>query len=327
MILHPINNPKEKLCEGKKATIGVFDDLIKDTNTSLLDQNHAIFPDRRFKRKSWIFTGIYTKDLYIGFAIVDAGYLAKAFSYVYIPSKNIHFEHGIDKVFGMKKDFSANLNEAWKLGNYEINKTGKEISFTCKTKDYSLDIKLNLNANGLSFVCPSEPVDRPFHFTYKNHLLPVQIKFKTKNETIQRNDLFASLDYSKGYPPHKTNWNWMSFTGQANQQYHCGINLVDQFNDNMENFMWMDNERIELGNVVFDLPAKPEKSKWVVESSDTKLYLTMNPIGFRKEHINLKWIKSKFIQVFGQIEGSFQYQNKTYHLNGHGVMEDHQAIW
>ena len=53
----------------------------------------------------------------------------------------------------------------------------------------------------------------------------------------------------------------------------------------------------------------------------------MQGIGNRKEHINLRFLKSKFIQVFGSIQGRIRYQGNWKKFSGQGVMEEHEAIW
>ncbi len=306
---------------------GVYHDSVQITNTNEWDGTKAWKSTRRWQRKSWIFAGAYSAEIYVGFAIVDAGFLGKAFCYVYFPQSGQILEHGTDRPFAFSSDFNADLNSHWKLGRYEIYSQGDEMYFKFTGKKFSLNMQCRNNDNGLSFLCPSSGGKRPFHFTYKNLLLPTKINLTANGQNKEYRDLYAGLDFSKGYPPKHTNWNWTSFTGILEDGTPVGINVVDQFNKNMENVIWIDKERILIGDVNYSYSKPAEKSEWRVRSENGNLELTMIPKGNRKEHINLKLLKSKFIQVFGTIEGRINHNGVWKNLTGYGVMEEHEAIW
>ena len=75
-----------KLNSGKEhQKYGVYNDLIQVTNTNAWDGTKGWKSPRRWQRKSWIFFGAYSAEISVGFAIVDAGFLGKAFCYIYHP--------------------------------------------------------------------------------------------------------------------------------------------------------------------------------------------------------------------------------------------------
>jgi hypothetical protein len=318
---------KQLAANKQKLQFGVFDGLINNTSTQQWDQSNQLLSPRRWHRKSWIFVGAYHPSIYVGFAIVDAGFLAKAFCYVYFPSTGKLIEHGIDRPFAFSKDFEANFNDSWKLGNYRINNSNEQLSFSYASKKFSLSIKGKNTKQGLSFICPSIGTKRPFHFTYKNQLISFDIRCEINGKKLQFKTIPGSIDFSKGYPPKHTQWNWTSFMGQLEDGTPLGINVVDGFNNNMENVVWLGTERILIGPVCYQYKQPLEHSLWKVDALDGNLSLSMQGIGNRKEHINLRFLKSKFVQVFGSIQGRIRYQGNWKKFSGQGVMEEHEAIW
>ncbi|MCH2022508.1 MAG: DUF2804 domain-containing protein [Saprospiraceae bacterium] len=317
-----------KLYSGKKLEkYGIYNDLVQVTNTNAWDGSKGWKSPRRWQRKSWVFFGAYSADIFVGFAIIDAGFLGKAFCYIYYPKSGKILENGIDRPFAFGNEFEANLDSHWKLGKYQIYKKNGKIHFEFLGKKFQVKVQCDNNDNGLSFLCPSTGGKRPFHFTYKNLLLPTQIQLTQKGQKQTFSDLYGGIDFSKGYPPKHTNWNWTSFIGRLEDGTPVGINVVDQFNKNMENVIWLDTERILIGDVLYSYNKPLTKSEWIVKSVNGNLELKMNPNGSRKENINLKLIKSKFIQVFGAIEGKIKHKGTWKKLTGFGVMEEHEAIW
>lgn len=317
------------ICKNKVADFGVYTGAVDSTNTDAFDENKGWKSARRWQRKSWIFVGIYTPEVSIGFAMVDAGYLGKAFCYVHFNDGSAALENGIDKPFGFDANFEGNLDSTWQLGNYKISPLGnQQYHLQYAGKKFELNIEFSDQANGLSFVCPSEQNSkRPFHFTYKNALLPMQVHLKQGKQQKSYTDVLGSLDFSKGYPPRHTTWNWLSFTGETSDGIAVGINLVNGFNDNMENAIWIGDDVQLLGEVQFDYQAPLAQSDWKVSNQTDSLLLTLAPKGSRKENINLQLLRSKFIQVFGEINGKVKINNEWVIITGYGVMEEHESFW
>lgn len=305
---------------------GVYRDRIEQPSTRLWDGKSGLFSIRRSARKAWIFLGAYSAEYCVGFAIVDAGWVSKAFAYIYNLKTGVLLEDGITVPMGFGADFDPNLNSDWILKNYSIKSDEQKMRASYQGKKFSLEMEVDMNANGLSFICPSKG-KRPFHHTYKNLLLPTTIRFSKAGKTETLHGMQSGIDFSKGYPPRHTFWNWTSFMGQTEDGLPVGINLVDGFNENMENAMWIGDDQVLLGKMLYDYQPPIEKSKWEVNAVDAKLQLSMLPQGLRKENINVGLLKSKFLQVYGPIAGKVMHQGQWKQLSGHGVMEEHEALW
>ncbi|MDC0534818.1 DUF2804 domain-containing protein [Francisellaceae bacterium] len=302
---------------------GAYTDTIHNTPTQIFPKNTPI-QSRRLKRKAWFFIGGYSNDLYIGLAIIDAGYLAKAFCYIYDTKTGEFTEDEITVPFGFKNSFDPSFNHKWQLKNYKINAQNDTIIATIQTKKFNLDLQLKNNTNGVSFFCPSEK-NRPFHYTYKNLLLSGRLNLKLNGKVQTFNNLKFGIDFSKGFPPRYTFWNWASFQGVCDDGTEIAMNLVDGFNNNLENVIWV-NQKPKLTSMVKFTYSKPlAKSNWSV--CNQELELTLTPQGARNENINLLLVKSKFTQVFGNIKGKILIDDQWKNLKGHGVMEEHEAKW
>lgn len=318
--------PKEPqlLKHGKVLPFGIYDDLITQPKTSFWDSDGFLIKRRRNERKAWIFFGVYSEDLYTGLAIVDAGFVATAFTYVFIPSKNLFIEDKTTVPFGFGNGFDPAMTDEWKLGNYRIVSAGNTMQMSYQGK-FSLDIVAEINANGFSSVVPSH--ERPFNFTYKNLPMPVQVQLNVRGEDIRLKGNYGAIDFTKGYPPRSTNWNWTSFIGTTESGKSIAANIVDKFNHNMENILWIDGQKTILSDAQYTLGQRPDKDNWAVKTKDGILDIQFRPFGARSENLNVGIMKSIFIQPFGVMEGTVTLNGQQENFKAYGVMEDHQAVW
>jgi len=305
---------------------GIYDDLIKNVDTSSVDKQGFVAKKRRTERKAWIFVGVFSPELICGLAIVDAGMVATAFSYFYSFKDSLFEEDKITVPLGFPTDFNPNLDSEWKLGNYLIKTENGKMKLQYVGK-YKLYMELENTANGVSIVAPSKG-DRPFNFTYKNVCLPVKVQINKGNtNTYATSGKYGSIDFTKGFPPRETIWNWLSFIGITESKKSIAVNLVDRFNNNMENILWIDGQKTSLSSATFSMQAPYDKSDWNITTQDGILKCHLSPCGARSENINALVMKSKFIQPFGTLDGSVMIDGKEEKFTAIGVAEDHHAIW
>ncbi len=282
--------------------------------------------NRRLKRKSWIFCSSYTKDYFIGMALVDVGYLAKAFCYVYDCQTGNVWEDSQIKPIGFSTSFSANPSDEWKLKPYELLLQHDTITLQFNGSAFKIHWNIKLNPSGLLFICPSHGKNRPFHSTFKNLGLSQQINISTSNKNIHIDSPTACIDYSYGYPPRKTMWNWLSITGTDEKNRQIALNLVDHFNNNLENYIWIDHQPYPVGDVRFIYDKRNKNKPWRIESKTVEL--TFHVDWQRGENLNIGILKSSFIQVMGRVQGTIRIENmEPFYLKANGVCEDHHALW
>ena len=315
---------KALLKNGNIIPFGIYKGLIEDTRTSFWDVEGFFPKRRRSQRKCWVYFGSFAPDLYTGIAVVDAGYVATAFAYFYIPSKNLFIEDKTTLPIGFGEKFDPQLFDNWELGKFKMTSEKNNLIISYKGK-FNLKITTQENKNGLSFICPSE--GRPFNFTYKNLLMPTNVLIGYKGEDFGSNGNTGSIDFSKGYPPNKTIWNWASMVGKTKSGKEIAINIVNQHNANMENAVWFEGNHYLLSDVIFEKKMPYDKNTWHIKTKEDCLLLDFVPQGARAENLNLIALKSQFTQPYGVFSGSIKINGKTEKFTGNGVVEDHLAVW
>lgn len=319
-----LEHQKHFTAQGKLLPFGVYDGLFGNTATKEWDTDGFLLKRRRTQRKCWLYFGAFSKDLFTGMAIVDAGMVATAFAYFYIPSEKLFVEDKITLPLGFKDSFDPHLFDSWNLGNFDIHSDGKKMKLSCKGK-FNSTIETKENESGLSFLCPSK--ERPFNFTYKNLLLDSKINIEYKGKKYTSEGAIGSIDFSKGYPPRETVWNWASIIGTTENGLPIGINLVDGHNGNLENAIWIGEERLCTSKANFYVKKPFDKNTWNINTTDGIIDFQFNPYGARSENLNIVAMKSLFTQPFGEAKGILKHNGHAVSFNGFGVVEDHIAVW
>ncbi|MFK7799953.1 MAG: DUF2804 family protein [Aureispira sp.] len=312
--------------ENNLPPYGVYHGKVADTNTNAWDGNKGWLSARRLQRKAWIYLGAFTKDLFVGFLIVDAGYSANASCYVYERATNTYWEKEYMRPFGFGKNFQAGLTDHWQLGPYQIWSEQGQWNFSYKHKKTELLLQFTEPHQGMSAICPSGK-KRPFYHTYKNLLLPTSIYYKNDRKEYKTTQAMGHLDYSKGYPPHHIHWNWTSFMGKLDDGTPIGIHAVCGNNKELENAIWIGNIIERLGPMDYPSSTNPVEEHWVMKAKDDRLQLQLQPECIRHQDINFKLLKSSKRQLLGAIKGKLYRQDIWQNFEGYGIMDYQEVLW
>ena len=280
---------------------------------------------RRGQRKTWMYAGAFSTRYYVGFAIADAGIVATAFAYIFDSETGLYVEEKATVPFGFGADFDPDLTTNWTLKNFSISRDGDKL--TCDYKGKRLQVKMTIleNEKGSTTIAPAG--ERPFHHTYKNLLLPTQVEAQVDGQTINFSGNIGGIDFSKGYPPHHTFWNWASMNAVTESGIEFGVNLVGDFNNSIENALWVNGEVSQLSQATFSYGRPVEKSLWHIKTLDDRLSMEFKPLGMRSENINALLMLSRFKQPFGVFTGTVMLDGKSHKFTGYGVVEEHFAKW
>ncbi|HRP68883.1 MAG TPA: DUF2804 family protein [Turneriella sp.] len=309
---------------GDSHYFGLYEGPIDDTTTREWDFPTRIATRRRLERKAWIYLGFFSRDFYMGLAIADAGYIGKAFSYVYIPSEKFFMEDKITQPLAFPGDFDATLNNSWRMGRYEILPSNDRITVNFRGT-FDLTATFQRKHNGLSTIAPVD--NRPFNFTYKEMELLTEGEFIFGSRRQKFSGACGVLDYTKGYPARQTHWNWLSMVGKTETGKNLSVNLVDKFNESIENALWLDGRAMSLSSAHFHFLRPADQSIWRILTRDNIFETRFRPFGARGENLNLGVLRSKFIQPYGIFDGQVQVGDTTEKFTGYGVTEDHLALW
>jgi hypothetical protein len=106
-----------------------------------------------------------------------------------------------------------------------------------------------------------------------------------------------------------------------------GVNLVGDFNNSIENALWVNGGVNQLSQATFSYGRPVEKSLWQIKTLDGKLSMEFKPLGMRGENINALLMLSRFKQPFGVFTGTVFLDGQSHKFTGYGVVEEHFAKW
>lgn len=309
---------------GRPAASGRYRGTIADLSTAAWDSDCGLASRRRLQRKGWMYFSAVTERYSVGYAIVDAGLVATAFIYVYDREQRRLIEEKATLPLGFAANFAPDWRQPWQLAQrgkrWQItpNADGWQVRFDGPQMSVAMDVARG--GDGLSAV--SSAPGRPFHHTWKLCALPVSLHISFDGT---KTDVAASgaLDFTLGYPPRSSLWNWASLDGVTADGRKLGVNLVAHFMNGLENALWLGNELIPLAQATFDYDPAQLMAPWRVRSEDGIVDVTFTPEGQRAEHLNALLLRSRFAQPFGRFEGRIGDQA----VAGFGVVEQHEALW
>ena len=280
---------------------------------------------RRSQRKTWMYAGAFSERYFVGFAIADAGIVGTAFVYVFDSQTGKYVEEKITVPFGFGSDFDPDLHTTWTLRKFSITPNGDDLIFAHQGKRIQLKMTVTENGQGSTTIAPAG--DRPFHHSYKNLLLPTIVDVIVDGEAIHCEGNIGGIDFSKGYPPRHTFWNWASLNAKTDNGIEFGINLVGDFNNSIENALWVGGKVIQLSQATFSYGRPVEKSIWEIKTLDGVISMKFTPQGVRGEDINAIFMSSRFKQPFGKFSGTIKIDGILHNFTAEGVVEEHFAKW
>jgi hypothetical protein len=280
---------------------------------------------RRRQRKAWLYAGAFSSRYYAGFAIADAGIFATAFAYIFDARTGLYIEEKATVPFGFGSSFDPDMKTNWKLKGFSIKSQGDKLLCSYQGKRLQIKMALTENEKGSTTIAPAG--DRPFHHTYKNLLLPTSVEAKADGQQVSFEGNIGGIDFSKGYPPRHTFWNWASVNAVTESGVEFGINLVADFNNGIENALWIDGNVLQLSQATFSYSKPAEKSLWQIKTLDGIIHMEFKPLGMRGEDVNAILIMSRFKQPFGVFTGTVKIDGLDHSFIGYGVVEEHFAKW
>mgnify|MGYP005638670111 CR=1 FL=1 len=312
---------------------------------NLLNLNDHFFSLERFKEKRWCYMGIIHPKIIFGCAVVHLGYISSAFAFgfdrqekkminhslVFPPLGQVRYDRNPENGICSYKSFRGQLILT---NDKKHDKRSIKASFYLPGKSLKANIDILEPDGGMSpmnFLMPMK--NKTSAFTTKIAGLKARGKIivnKKKFDLISENT-FAIFDWTNGFYPRKTCWNWACGAGVASDGTKIGFNFSSGVYENglLENTVWINGTPFQQGDILFTYDAKNPEQPWQIKSKDELINLKFKPEGIRRANDNLGVIKSKFIQPCGSFEGSIKTKdNLCIHLlSVGGVVEEHFAKW
>ena len=313
---------------GRVADYGRYQGRIADLSTAAWDGAGGLFSRRRLQRKGWMYFGAFTPRYMVGYAVADAGLMASAFVYVYDRQTKQLAEHKATVPFGFAREFAPSPDSAWELKNgsrhwqAQAADGGWDVSF--QAPGLKLEMRFRDAGPGMTAIASSP--GRPFHHTWKLCALPVSLVLEVDGQRSEQ-QASGTLDFTLGYPPRHTDWNWASLDGLTDDGQRIGVNLVAHFMNGHENALWLGDRLLPLAQAVFQYDPAQLLQPWRVHTADGLLDVTFMPEGERREDISVGLLASRFTQPFGRFSGTLRTAQGVKKIEGFGVVEQHHAVW
>ena len=287
----------------------------------------------RCHHKRWTYAGIATPSFFIGLAVVDLGWSATAFGYVFDRLRQrllVDWEGvGLPGLSGRVTDGALLSGEAWFRtwgGRLSLRPASDDtLHVEWRTRQVHLQAELDLGRMPPSLLAIGKPLGGLAHATHKTSALSMRGWMALDGQRINLQDACASIDSSNGLLARDTAWRWASAHRPG-----LGFNLQAGYFGDQENALWLDGDLIPLGAAQFDFdPAQP-LADWRVRTDDGLLDLRFKPLGARCGDKRLLVASSHYIQPVGLFEGTVRPSITALPRPVKdllGVTEDHHSVW
>ena len=310
------------------APDGRYAGAVSDLATRAWDGSRGLLSRRRLQRKGWMYFGAFSPEFSIGLAVIDAGIAATAFVYVADRERGTMVEEKLLKPFGFAAAFAPDWRQPWRLagGGREWNIERGGAGWRIRYAGRRIALEMACGDHGRALTAISSAPGRPFAHTCKLAALDTTVDLELDGRA-QRFEAAASMDFTLGYPPRSTIWNWASLDGRTEDGERVAVNLVAHFMNGLENALWLGDELIPLAQALFDYDRAQPMQPWRIRTLDGCVDVVFTPQGQRAENLRAGLMASVFAQPWGRFEGTVLTARGLRRVNGYGVVEEHRALW
>ena len=323
--LSPLSSvPSDPLSDGKPA----FGTYVGRSGNTTLDRRELGISRLRMaaSEKRWQWFTAFGDEVVVGGAIVDAGFFGTAFLWVFDRTTE---SLAVDADVIVPAPFlsvtthptvghMAGIDLPRRSLSMEQTRDRFEVTGAFGGADLLLSFRPE-DDRAITAICPVDGRERGLNITQKEPGVPVSGRVSTGARTVDI-DGIGLLDYSHGVLGRETRWNWAFAHGEGDGQA-LSFNLVDSFNDGLENVVWVDGVPHAVGPI--ELESDDSGTQWRVTSACGTVDATLSAEGRRREDIDIGLIRSFYDQPFGQWEGTVA----GHSFEGVGVAEDHRTRW
>lgn len=316
---------------------GAYSGRMRDTSLDRLAPPWRREGWRRLaSEKRWHYACAATPELFVGAAIIQLGYLASGFLYV--------FDRGARRLLAERSFLlppqRVELDDLAAEARARLRRVRSRMTLEASAKagrlvaDLSGGVFVELWLReaplpALTAVCPV--VGGGVTMTQKTVCVPADGEVRVGRRAFRVEGALAGLDYTHGLLGRETRWRWASASGTLPDGRRVGLNLVEGHNDGdvTENGLWIGEELIQPGHAHFELDEADPLRPWRVRTDDGRVDLRFLPEGARREDLDVLLIASQYVQPMGVFEGTVRgADGGPIEVRGlPGVVERHRARW
>jgi hypothetical protein len=292
---------------------------------------------RRLRQKEWHYSAFTTGRWFVGFGLVQLGYVANAFVYVVDRERpDRPSEHEAMSPLGRALRFAPSSVEGttrWSRRTEEVSvrwhRSGWDVAMDVPVGGSRLRGEARMEAaEALALLHPLD-ADRPA-YTHKAAALPLAGQLTLDDTRIDLEGGLGTIDWTRSMAHRETRWKWASLSTRTADGSTFGLNLSAEVYDDprghsRENAYWRDGCVTPLGGVSFHVPERPTADPWRIRSLEgDEVDLAFQPLGARAQRLDLGLVRSDFVQPYGMFRGIVAGHEL---VDAFGVVEDHLAVW
>lgn len=295
--------------------------------------------------KEWHYLSFSGDEAFVAIAVVQLGYLSKAFAYV-IDRRADWRIADYSSITPLGRSVTMSSSSVAGSTTFRSGKSRVEFVATGTRERGGWRAELDLQMHDGSRLHGSFTAERGEGFSLVHRLKSGNPAYTHKEAGMSAAaDLrwgtrvingvgLSSSDWTRSLAMRDTRWNWAAFTHRLADNRRVGLNLSahvydDRNGESEENVFFVDGRLHTLGGARFALPADPASEAWrVVSVKDGEFELMFEPRGAHHENANALVLRSRFVQPYGVFRGFVRAGGESIDVSGAvGVVEDHLARW
>jgi hypothetical protein len=292
---------------------------------------------RLVREKRWMYAAISADPLLLGIAVVDLGYLANAFAFVFDRRAGRmvadHTALGPGPVASVNELAGAGHHARFAFAGNEVaiqrGLASSTYGVRVRMRDLRVDAELDASAapDGISVIAPI--AGGVVNTTEKRALLAVRGEASVGGHTTSLEGGFGGYDYTHGLLARHTAWRWAFAQGRTTGGEPVALNLVEGFVGEAECALWLGGDLHPLAEGRFSFDARDPEAPWQVRTADGSVDLRFQPGGAHREEKNFGIVASRFLQPMGVFSGTVRIPGRApVELRDVlGVTEDQDVLW
>jgi hypothetical protein len=280
---------------------------------------------RFFHWKRWQYGAFIGPDFVGAVAIADVGFATTAFAYLFdrratdvLADVSLTAPRSSGRVADHVR---VGARSAFSRGRSELSVEHHDGMWVLRVRSpaLSLDARLAEGPSTATICAVARVPGGRANCSHKTHGLEVTGRATVGDREIDLAGCRGSLDHTSGLLARDTSWRWAS--GSSDE---LAMNLVEGFQEPLENAVWRSSTITPLPAVRFQRASAERMTTWSVHSRDGLVDLSFRPEGIRSQDKNLVIAVSRWIQPIGTWTGTID--GKDIGVVP-GVLEDHVARW
>lgn len=285
---------------------------------------------RLVSRKRWHWFGAFDDDVAVGGALVDAGFFANAFLWLFDRTTGTLYDESVvvpASVLRVTTHPTVGTLARVAVPGYRLSLDRRGETLAIEGSFGDIDCSLELVADderAMTAVCPVAGRQRGVNVTQKEVGLPATGDMSVEDGSSETFSLDGTglVDYTHGLLARQTEWEWAIGTCETGGGTTVGFNLVDGFNDGRENVVWRDGVPERVGSATVSVPEN-ETDAWHAATDCGTVDMSLSVEGNRIEDIDLGVVRSEYRQPLGEWTGTVA----GHEVTGVGVAEEHLVRW